>query len=597
MLKLVIARTGRHGAETSGGIHGEGLDVVHQGHVVVGNELGGLAALEHIIAVAHLLQQVGTADHGVGLGKVDGLIGIGGLVQDLDLFHPVGAGRTAGPDQVLILLNGRGGGQIYNYPHTGDLEKAAYLVGVLHVGGAVTPLQGVLQLLAGDSLDPHLVAPGVDGLEHFGVDLARGNGGADAAALVKGYIGFNAGLFSGVEEGVGTEVADVGLLLPDGALAVGAVYIQSYGGGADGLGKAFVHGGNKAGLHLCYRGVGSYQSQVVHGEKLGGNSTVGGDGQLAHIVQSGAGLGQNDLLAGLVGYLLTHDLAVGVAVDKGGEAGGVGDDVGAAPGGGGLVDAQVAQGDDVISFLGRRVDGGLDRGVEFAAVGAAGDGVDILSLIVHKILGGGFGDGLRGGDTHQSHLFTAHLKDLVGVQDQLALVIEVAGQVGVLGPLDDVHSAIHGIVKLVIAQSGGVIADGVHQVNDGMTLVLGTVRGALDMVSGVHQQNVLQAGLVTGDGGVAKLGDFGLGVAFAFLFKVVNVGVYVVGVQNGNDVGIGDPAGSVSGAPARRQLCSLNRSGQGENHSQGQEQGQKLFAVHAFHLSFPYFGTLPVVPI
>src|SRR5699024_376820 len=56
--------------------------------------------------------------------------------------------------------------------------------------------------------------------------------------------------------------------------------------------------------------------------------------------------------------------------------------------------------------------------------------------------------------------------------------------------VDDLQDAVHAVVELVVAQSGQVIAGGVHQLDDGGALVHGAIGGALDVVAGVQQQDV-----------------------------------------------------------------------------------------------------------
>ena len=74
----------------------------------------------------------------------------------------------------------------------------------------------------------------------------------------------------------------------------------------------------------------------------------------------------------------------------------------------------------------------------------------------------------------------------------------------------------------MVAQSCQVITGGVHQLDDGSALVHGAVSGALDVVAGVNQQNIVillcQLCLYGSDDIVAQ--------------GIVDVGVYVVGVED-----------------------------------------------------------------
>ena len=101
-------------------------------------------------------------------------------------------------------------------------------------------------------------------------------------------------------------------------------------------------------------------------------------------------------------------------------------------------------------------------------------------------------------------------------------MVEVAGDIGVLCQVDDLHAAVHVVVELVVAQSCHIIACRIHQLDNGFALVHGAVGSALNMVAGINQQNILvlllQLCLHRGDHIVAQ--------------NTVDVGMYVVGVEN-----------------------------------------------------------------
>ena len=77
-----------------------------------------------------------------------------------------------------------------------------------------------------------------------------------------------------------------------------------------------------------------------------------------------------------------------MAVDEGVQAGGVGNDLPAGPRLGGLVHPQVAQGDDVVGLNGSRVDGLLDRVVQFLTIWTAGDALDVVAVVILEVGGG-----------------------------------------------------------------------------------------------------------------------------------------------------------------------------------------------------------------
>ena len=261
-----------------------------------------------------------------------------------------------------------------------------------------------------------------------------------------------------------------------------------------------------------------------------------------------------------------------VAVDEGVQTGGIGDQSLAGVGQGSYVVAQMAQSDDHVGFLGSGVDGFLNVGIHCFA---GGDAVDVLALLILEVGGGGLGEGLGSGDAHEGDLHAVDLKDLVSVQHALAghavsLIVEVCGDVGKLGPnVGGVDAAVLAVVKLVVAQSGHVIVGGVHQLNDGFTLIHGAISGALDMVAGIDQKDVLIAVLESGHLGVGDV--------------LVDVGVDVVGVEDDDFIGCGggsDEENIVRGCHGRHS--------QRKDHDQRKQQREKFVALQCVS-SFLFF--------
>ena len=581
---LSVLAVGGDGGQAGGLVHREGLHVIGQNHVVLRHVVQNVhSAVEHGEAVAQVAEGVVVAGQVVLGGQIQRLIRPGLVVEDLHVGHTVRAGGAAGPHALVVLLDGGGDGGVDGVAQTGDMEEAAVLHGAVsgHVLGA--PLQSVQELLAGNGLQAGHVAEGVDRLAGLIGDLPGDGLVADAAAIHHGHVHIQIHLVEEVVQGVGGKVTGVGLLLADQPVALGVIVVQRHLGIADDLAQLLVqlsHPGVLNGLHL---GVGGHFGQILGGEELGGDGAVSGNGHLTHSVQIGAGLGEDHGAAALIRDLLHGDRGVGVAVNESVQPGGVGDHLAAGPGLGGLVHAQVAQGDDIVRLGGGGVDGVLHRGVESLAVRTPGDPIDVVAVLILEVGGSGLGEGLGGGDADEGDLYAAHLEHLVAVQHILTghavgLVVEVAGHIGEVRSLDGSHAAVHAVVKLVVAQSGQVIARCVHQLGDGGALVHGTVGGALDVVAGVHQQDVLQGVLVGGHLGVGQiLGD---------------VGMDVVGVQ------YSDPAGGLGFTGCRRLLtgglCGLLRRGsltaggalvlreggdrQAQGHGQRQQQSEKLLS-------------------
>ena len=411
---------------------------------------------------------------------------------------------------------------------TGNLQEAAVLL-ALGTGKAGTKFEGVQDLLAGDGHQAGHIAEGADGLAGLEAPGACVHICADAAAVHDGDVAVE--VFDLIEVGidaVGHKVAQVGLAGADAALAGGGIGDIELGiAHGDLLAQHVVHcahplaGGSGHG-RVC---------AVVAGQQLGGDGAIGTDGHLADILEVGAGLGQGDGLAGSIGNLLILHHGVRMAVDEGVETGGVCDDLFAGPGGGRGVYAQMAQTNDV----GRTqqlclVDGLLDGLVQLLAVVAAEDVIDVLGLAgVHEVGRGGLGKGLRGGNAYKCDARAADGEDLDAGQHLQAgaQVHPVAGNIGEGGFLHGCLCAGHAVVELMVAGGGQVVTGLAHQLDDGLAVIHGAIGRALDVIAGVHQQDVLAsvhiALLQCSDAGIGQFGGF-----------LVDVGVHIVGVENGN---------------------------------------------------------------
>ena len=440
-------------------VHGrEGLDVVRQDHVVFHDVVEHVdRTVKHVEAVAHLAQGVVVAREVVGglLIQRDVLAGI--LVPDLDVGDAVVAGRAAGPDALVVLADGALDVGVDVVGQAGDLEEAAALSGA-HVTGA--PFQSIQDLLTGDGLQAGDVAEGVDVLAGLVGDIAGDGLVAHAAAVHDGNVNVEAHVVEQVVQRVGSEVAGVGLFLADESGAV-FVVVEGQGGVADDLAEHAVDRVHPLVLQRGDRGVGA----VVARDQLGAERVLREvDGHLADRAEVAAGLGQNDLILAGVLYELLLDGAMGVAVDEGVQAGGVGDQVFRGPGLGGDVVAQVAQRDDIVGAFGLgRVDRGLHGGVQVSAGHTAGDAVDVVAGLILEVRGRGLREGFGRGDADKGDLLAFDLEDLVGVEDVRALdavgfMIEVRGNVRELRPADGVHRAFHAVVELVVAERRQIVA-------------------------------------------------------------------------------------------------------------------------------------------
>ena len=466
---------------------------------------------------------------GIGLADVEG------LTADHDVRHTV---RAVDLDELglIVLHHGAGNVRIDGVGQAGNLQEAAALAGI----GRGAELQSVLDLLTGDLNEAGLVAEGMD-LDNIAVgDVADLDVVAHAAAVDEGDV-------SAQQDAVGVraQVAEVGLGIADRALAVRAVDGQLHAGLGNDLllqGVELIGDGLDIGRRL---GVGLDRVQV---NILVGDGAVGLNDDLADVGELGAGLLKDDLLAGLILDRFGEG-GVGVTVDEGVKAGGVGNDFLAHPGGGLLVDAEMAEADDIIGARGLgRVDGLLHRIVEVSAVIALAEAIDVVAVGVLEVGRGGLGKGLRRADADERDLHALDFKDLIGVEVGLAVLAgEVGGDVGILRQiLGNVQELVHAIVELMVAGNGSIVLEVVHDVDDVLALGERADHAALNMVARVNEQ--IRA--------LVQRCDLGI---------LLVVTVNIVGVQNG-DVLLGGGG--------------IDRHGKGKDHRHRQQQGQKL--AHSF---------------
>ena len=468
-------------------------------------------------------------------GEGVGLVDVEGLTADHDVGNTV---RAVDLDELglIVLYNGAGDIGVDGVGQAGDLQEAAALAGI----GGGAKLESVLELLTGDLNEAGGVAEGMNVDDIAVGDVARIDVGAHAAAVDEGNVSAEQETVS-----VGAQVAEVGLRAADGALAVGALGGEGNGRlGDDLLLQRVELLGDAGNVSLGIRIL------LNRGEVnvLVRDGAVGLDGQLADVGELGAGLLKDDLLAGLILDRFGEG-GVGVAVDEGVKAGGVGNDFLAHPGGGLLVDAEVSEADDIIGARGLgRVDGLLHRIVEVSAVVALAEAIDVIAVGVLEVGGGGLGEGLRRADADKRDLHALDLEDLISVEVGLAVLAgEVGGDVGILRQiLGNVQELIHAIVELMVAGNGSIVLEVVHDVDDVLALGERADHAALNMVARVNEQ--IRA--------LVQRCDLGI---------LLVVAVNIVGVQNG-DVFLGGGG--------------IDRHGKGKDHRHRQQQGQKL--AHSF---------------
>ena len=481
---------------------------------------------------------------GVGLGGVDRLVGVGGLVQDLNVLH---AARAFHGDEgaLVVRLDGGFHGGVDGVLHAGDLQEAAHLAdGVIDlvavlidglgniIGHRVAGghFQRIEDLLTGGLHDAGHVAIGMDLDDLVVGDVACGDVGADAAAVYDGDVSAQRDAVS-----IGAQVAEVRLAVADGAgralgvlggevnVRVGDDLVQQGLELRDDLVDDFLRLGVLFDLKVA--------------DELAVELAVGADGQLAEVVQLRARGGENDVLAVLALDDLLRDGAVGMAVEHGVQAGGVGDDVRGAPRLGGLVDTEVCDGHDVVgAVLLRGVNGLLHGVVQVLTVVALGEGIDVVAVLVLEVGRRGLHEALRGADADDGDLLAAEGLDGIGLHTGDGGAVQsgkVAGQVLILCGRDDgVEQLIHAVVKLMVAERGIVVAGGIHDLDDGFAVRQGGDGLALDGVARIDQQAV--RGLEV----VAVPGDLLIRQRGCFAGAAGDVRVNIVGVEDHDVVGL-----------------------------------------------------------
>ena len=332
-------------------------------------------------------------------------------------------------------------------------------------------------------------------------------------------------------ERIRCEIAERGLRVADKALiaiVVGQLHIAL----GDDLGDAILEGVQDI-LNVRVDGF------VLHGNIFGGNELRGDravflDGELTdggELTVCLTGLGEDDLLAVLVGDLHGEGLVV-MAVEHSVDACSIGNDRLGRPDVGDAFIAEVGKGDDIVGTgLLDLVDGVLHDLIQRRTVIVFAEGVDVVAVFVLEVCRGGLGEGLRRGNANVSDLRSAVIDDLVRLVGDIgrasAEVLEVAGEVFVLGLLGQLGKLRELVVELMVAEGRKVVAGLVHDVDDVSAGRKGADSLALNRVAAVDQRHV-----------VVGLLHFGFvcrnaSIAHAIGYAAVNV----VGVQDDNVVG------------------------------------------------------------
>ena len=356
-------------------------------------------------------------------------------------------------------------------------------------------------------------------------DLAGGDGRAHAAAVDHGHVRARHGAV-----GVGAEVAEVRLRRAHDARAGGRVFDDEidFAGGDhrfDHFGQFALDAGDE-GRHV---GVGHAVGKRVDGD--GGQFAVFADAHRADALQFRARRGEQHVLAVLVFHPFGLDDLMGVAVEHGVDAGGVGDHFAARPRRGAHVDAQMRRGDDIVRALrAGLVRRRLHAGVEGFARVVLTEAVDESPGLVLEVGGRGRGDGLGRADAEDGDLIAACFEHHIGGEDALIRLQrhEVGRYVGEAGAFGQFEEARHAVIELMVARHGRIVAHFVHDARDILALGERAERRALDGVAHVDEQHVL-----------ARLFQRRLDAGHARVAKALADAAVYVGGKEEHDLGIG----------------------------------------------------------
>ena len=97
--------------------------------------------------------------------------------------------------------------------------------------------------------------------------------------------------------------------------------------------------------------------------------------------------------------------------------------------------------------------------------------INVLTRIIHEILGCGRCNGLGSADADKSNLHAAYFFDLISVKNGLAVLVhEVTGYVRELSLTRKLEESLHSVIELVVTGNRYVESRFVHNVNDSFAL-------------------------------------------------------------------------------------------------------------------------------
>ena len=487
----------------------------------------------------------------VGCQRV-GLVQFKGLTADHHVLDAVFA-RNARKHAVLVLFSRGRDARVNLVSQTGDLQEAA----VFARHSARAPFQRVQHLLTRHADDAHGVAEGMDAVNVVERNVARFNLLAAAVDKRNVRVGQRA-------VRIGAQVAQIRFGVADDAdrrafrrHRDGVIDVERHLRGCnDGL-TDFVELGDlrRHRVRRVARQIQQLRRGNVHRPSVQtrrqlailGNAQIADGGQLR-----AASRAQHRLAFSILNFVAGHRL-VRVAVKERINTRGMRDDFGAHVGRAAFLNAHMPHGNDVrCAFRARRIHRGLHRRVELIARFILHEAVDEVAFLVLEVDGRGGGNRVRGSHADKSDFHAVKFLDDVGRENQRIAAGEVRGDVGEIRLLGQFEEVLHAVIKFMIAGDGDVVADRVHQLNDGASLGQCADGFALNRVAIIDKHHMvvcLQA--------VAHIRHTRVAPA------LVNAAVDVTGKEHHNVLG-------------QRGGCVFRESSAAQQHGEHQQNRKKL---------------------
>ena len=181
------------------------------------------------------------------------------------------------------------------------------------------------------------------------------------------------------------------------------------------------------------------------------------------------------------------------------------------------------------------------------------EAVNKITRFIHEIGGRGGTEGVRRRHADKPDLDAVKFPDGIGLENQLAFLVEVAADIFVFCPFRQLQELLHAVIEIMVAGNGDVISHFVHDIDNRFAAGHGAHRFALQGVTVVHQQDIIvlrKIFLCDNQAGIAPVR--------------VNTAVNITGKQNHQRFG-------------QCGRSSFFRPGTAQQQSQAQQQSDQFF--------------------